>query len=374
MAVNSVFKTNNLAALKSEQNLYSDLIKEAIQIYGHDVYYIDRTLVARDNVLGEDSLSKYTNTNPIEMYVEDATGYAGEKEIITQFGLENRNEITFVVNKKRFQELDRQITLEDGTDSTGGSILLEGGTLDQTTSFSQLTTITQSFIFIDGTDSSSSDAGDKIMLEDDNTSFILSEESGQEFYLISDTAATDGDRPQEGDLVYHTVLKRFFEINFVDHDDPYYQLDNNPVYKLRCSQFEYSQEAIDTGVTELDNLESNLSTSTSEYQFTLEQSSTYNEGLEINDTVNTFGVLLEETDGDNIIMEDETTSAGENIILEQDADTGIVQYLLQETYIIGDRDDTSSLIKEAQNELFDALDDDVLDFTETNPFGDAGGT
>ena len=56
MAVNSVFKTNNLAALKSEQNLYSDLIKEAIQIYGHDVYYIDRTLVARDNVLGEDSV------------------------------------------------------------------------------------------------------------------------------------------------------------------------------------------------------------------------------------------------------------------------------------------------------------------------------
>ena len=44
MAVNSIFKTNNLAALKSEQNLYSDLIKEAIQIYGHDVYYIDRTL------------------------------------------------------------------------------------------------------------------------------------------------------------------------------------------------------------------------------------------------------------------------------------------------------------------------------------------
>ena len=140
MAVNSVFKTNNLAALKSEQNLYSDLIKEAIQIYGHDVYYIDRTLVARDNVLGEDSLSKYTNTNPIEMYVEDATGYAGEKEIITQFGLENRNEITFVVNKKRFQEMDSQISLEDGTDTTGGSIQLEAGTIDQTSTSSRLET------------------------------------------------------------------------------------------------------------------------------------------------------------------------------------------------------------------------------------------
>ena len=152
MAVNSVFKTNNLAALKSEQNLYSDLIKEAIQIYGHDVYYIDRTLVARDNVLGEDSLSKYTNTNPIEMYVEDATGYAGEKEIITQFGLENRNEITFVVNKKRFQEMDSQISLEDGTDTTGGSIQLQAGTIDQTSTSSRLETVTQSFGTMNGTD------------------------------------------------------------------------------------------------------------------------------------------------------------------------------------------------------------------------------
>ena len=50
---------------------------------------------------------------------------SGEREIITQFGLENRNEITFVVNKKRFQELDSQITLEDGTGTTGGSIQLE---------------------------------------------------------------------------------------------------------------------------------------------------------------------------------------------------------------------------------------------------------
>ena len=138
MAVNAIFKTNNLASIQSERNLYSDLIKEAIQIYGHDVYYVDRTLVARDNVLGEDSLSKFTTQHPIEMYVEDATGgYAGEREIISQFGLENRNEITFVVNKKRFQELDSQITLEDGTGTTGGSVQLEAGTIDQTSTFSR---------------------------------------------------------------------------------------------------------------------------------------------------------------------------------------------------------------------------------------------
>ena len=49
--------------------------------------------------------------------------------------------------------------------------------------------------------------------------------------------------------------------------------------------------------------------------------------------------------------------------------------MLQETYIVGDASTTSSdLDKSAQNELFDQLDDDVLDFSETNPFGDVGGT
>ena len=377
MAVNAIFKTNNLASIQSERNLYSDLIKEAIQIYGHDVYYVDRTLVARDNVLGEDSLSKFVTQHPIEMYVEDATGgYAGEREIISQFGLENRNEITFVVNKKRFQELDSQITLEDGTGTTGGSIQLEAGTIDQTTTSSKLETqITQSFVTLSGTDSSSTDADDKIMLEDDNTSFILSEESGSEFYLINDSATTDADSPQEGDLIYTPILKKMFEISFVDHDDPFHQLDNNPVYKLRCKQYEYSQEVIDTGITEVDAVETDFSADTGEHQFTLEQSSTYNEPVAINDTVNTFGTLLDETDGDNIIMEDETTSAGENILLENSADSGDKAYLLQETYIVGDASTTSSdLDKSAQNELFDQLDDDVLDFSETNPFGDAGGT
>ena len=124
------------------------MVTEAIQIYGHDVYYVDRTTVALDSVLGEDSLSKYATQHPIEMYVEDAEGgYAGEKEIMTQFGLENRNEITFVVSKQRFQELDSQVTLEDETDTTGGSILLEAGTLDQSSLSATLNTVTKSFIF-----------------------------------------------------------------------------------------------------------------------------------------------------------------------------------------------------------------------------------
>ena len=356
MAVNKAFHTSNFHSIATERSLYQNLIKEAVQIYGHDVYYVNRDTVALDNVLGEDSLSKFTKQTPIEMYIEDAEGFGGDKEIITQFGLENRNEITFVVSKEKFQQLDSQISLEDGTDTTGGSILLEAGSIQ----VSNLTTLSKYFI--------TDESDNNILNEDGSGGKIMSEESGQEFYLIQDTATTDADRPLEGDLVYHPVLSKMFEINFVDHDEPFYQLDNNPVYKLRCKSFEYSQEALDTGITTIDEIEDDLSTSTMEFQFTLEQSSAVNENLRLESFAIHDGLLLEETDGDNITMEDDSTSVGDNILLENAADTGLKEYLIQESYIVGD----ASTDKTAQNELFDTLDDTVLDFTESNPFGDAG--
>ena len=336
MAVNSAFHTSNLSSIATERTLYQNLIKEAIQIYGHDVYYMDRQSVNEDTLFGEDTTNQFNTQHPIEMYVEDGEGYAGDKEIMTQFGLENRNEITFVVSKERFQELDRQVQIESGTDTTGGSILLETGTIDQSEDSSILSTV----------------SGDN------------------NFYIIQDTAATDSDRPLEGDLVYHPVLTKVFEVSFVDHDEPFHQLDNNPVYKLRCKQYEYSQEVIDTGIAEIDEIEDDLSTDTSEHQFTLEQSSTQNEGISIQHSVGNFGLLLEETDGDNITSEDDDSSVGTNILLENAADSGNDAYLIQEDYIVGDM----STDKTAQNELFDSLDDDILDFSESNPFGDAGGT
>jgi hypothetical protein len=79
MAVNKYFHTSGVTAIATEQSLYANLIAEAIQIHGHDVYYLDRTLIAEDNVLGEDSLSKFNTQSLIEMYMEDSGGgYAGE--------------------------------------------------------------------------------------------------------------------------------------------------------------------------------------------------------------------------------------------------------------------------------------------------------
>ena len=65
MAVNKHFHSSNYQAIASEQSLVADLVAEAIQIHGHDVYYLDRTLVAEDTVFGTDALSKYqTHRSP----------------------------------------------------------------------------------------------------------------------------------------------------------------------------------------------------------------------------------------------------------------------------------------------------------------------
>ena len=324
MAVNKHFHTSNVAAIATEQNLYRDLVTEAIQIYGHDVFYIDRTLVAKDTILGEDSLSAFRNATKIEMYMENADGgFAGEREIINQFGLQNLSEATFVVSKQQFQGKTGQITIEEGTTSgEGGSILLESGSIS------------------------------------------TSKLEGENYYIIQETDATDSDRPYEGDAVYHPILKKLFQVNFVDHDEPFFQLDNNPVYKLRCRLFDYSSEVLDTGVTDIDAIETALTVSTSDFQFTMEQDSA---------TVNALllesedGRLIAEVESDELIVletSDMTTSAGS--ILTEDGD-----FLIQEDYILGDM--SSSGDSSAQNELFDLADDSVLDFSESNPFGDVGG-
>ena len=332
MPVNSIFHTSNSHAIATEQNLYRDLLAEAIQIFGHDVHYLDRTIVAEDTLLGEDVLSKFSSSAKIEMYVENAEGgYEGERELMNRFGLQNLSDVTFVVAKHRFQQLTKQITIESGTDTTGGAILLESGTIDM--------------------------SSDAIVFE------------GETFYILNETDATDSDRPLEGDLIFHPILKKLFSVNFVDHDEPFHQLDNNPAYRLRCRTFDYSSEMLDTGIDAIDAIEDALSTDALVYQITLEQSSAVNEPIRIHDTATTRGLLLDETDSDNIIGEDDSSSVGESILLE----TGTNDYLLQEEYIIGTGGaNTGSLDNTAQNELFESLDDDVLDFTESNPFGDAG--
>ena len=277
MPTNVYFDTGT----KSEQHLYEDLMIEQLKIYGQDVFYIPRTLVKEDELFGEVTLSKFGDAYQIEMYFENVDGYEGEKEIMSKFGLQMNEDATFVVARRRFEQL-------------------------------------------------------------------VSHDSN----LIVKT------RPNEGDLVYFPKVKKMFEITFVDHDDPFYQVHNVPAFKLKVKTFEYSSEDIDTGIAEIDAIETANSLDMLEYQFTLEQSGTFNQGIELESG---DGNIEQETatgGTDNIIGEDET--GGEKLLLENG------DYIIQESYVVDTVDEN------AMNDFFDTQDDNIIDFSESNPFGDVG--
>ena len=182
------------------------------------------------------------------MYLDNVEGFEGQKEMMTRFGLDMQDEATWVVSKRRFEQLI---------------------SLDQ--------------------------------------NLIVSS------------------RPNEGDLIYFPKAKKLFEIGFVDHDDPFYQLNNLPVFKMRCRTFEYSSEEMDTGITEIDAIETSESLDALAYQFVLE----------------------------------EGTDSGTNYLLTEDGD-----FIVSESYNV-DTIDTS-----ADNTFFETQGDSILDFTERNPFGE----
>ena len=264
----------------SEQNLYEDLIIEQLKVFGQDVYYLPRTLQKEDTLWGEDTLSKYDDAYGIEMYLEEVEGYGGDKELAGRFGLEIRDEATFVVSRRRWLELV-------STDSN----------------------------------------------------------------LIVNT------RPNEGDLIYFPSGGKLFEIDFVDHDDPFYQVNNLPVFKLHCHLFEYSGEVLDTDITAIDAIETTASLDALFYQFTLETEADYNENMALEDG----DLLLEETAGDNILSETDTGSTGNSLITEYG------DYLISEAYVIDDIDES------ADNVFIQTEADAILDFSEGNPFGEPRG-
>jgi len=280
MPTNVYFDTGT----KSEQHLYEDLMIEQLKIYGQDVFYIPRTLVKEDELFGEDTLSKFGDAYLIEMYFENVEGYEGEKEIMSKFGLQMNDDATFVVSRRRFEQL-------------------------------------------------------------------VSHDSN----LIVKT------RPNEGDLVYFPKVKKMFEITFVDHDDPFYQVHNVPAFKLKCKTFEYSSEDFDTNVAEIDAIEGDNSLDMLSFQFTMEQTGTFTQGLQLED--HTGNIDLEtatpgNTGSDNLIGESET--GGDALTLE----TG--DYIIQESYVVDTVDEN------AMNDFFEKEDDNILDFSESNPFGDIG--
>jgi hypothetical protein len=163
---------------RNEQYLIEDLIIESLKIYGNEFMYIPRTLVSKDEILGEDRLSKFTSSFPIEMYFENVDSLDGQGAFIQKFGLMMEQSATLVVARRRWDQLVGRY----------------GQTIIPT-------------------------------------------------------------RPCEGDLIYFPLTKGLFEIKFVKHQDPFYQLGKLYVYKLQIELFQYASENIDTGIREIDAFE-----------------------------------------------------------------------------------------------------------------------
>lgn len=90
----------------SEHNLYEDMVVENIQISGMDFIYIPRTLSdSYDQIFGEDILSSFSSHAVIEMWLEDFSGFGGESEMISKFGLEIRDTFSLIVSRRRFGEV-----------------------------------------------------------------------------------------------------------------------------------------------------------------------------------------------------------------------------------------------------------------------------
>lgn len=151
------------------------------------------------------------------------------------------------------------------------------------------------------------------MLDEDGNELLL---DGTDVYDYSAIL-----RPREGDLIWLPMVKSMFEIKYTEYQEYFYQLGKVYTYEMRCDRFEYQSERLDTDVTEIDAIEDNYSMATN--------------------------VL------DELLVEDET-----KLLLEDD------------TTIILEGDTIVSRANTADNDFITSaiVDDDVLDFSEANPF------
>ena len=248
---------NNFAYAR-EQDLVEDLTIEAIKIYGHNVKYIPKTAVRRDALFGEDTLATYDDAAELEMYIKNVEGFEGEGDFLSKFNLEIRDSVTFTVARKRFD----QARSERLTTEVGYSYLQESA--NTAAPSRQFLSTSANTAYLSG---------------------INLETGTDEGYAITNN------RPAEGDLIWFPMVDKLFEIKFVEHEAVFYQMGRLQTYDLRCELFTYSNERIDTGISEIDAIEDTLTTDILNFEFALDDDGTYGAGV------------LQNEDGGSIMQE-----------------------------------------------------------------------
>ena len=291
MATNFYFSQQ----VRSEQKLYEDIVIEALKTYGQDVYYLPRDIVNEDKILGDDPVSSFNSSYKVEMYIENTEGFDGEGDLFTRFGVEIRDEATFIVSRRRWEQTVQRYDNE-----------------------------------------------------------------------IPNTQV----RPNEGDVIFLPLSKSFFQISHVEHEQPFYQLSNLPVYKLRCQLFEYTGEDMDTGVEVLDNLERKYA-----YKYILSLTNLTGNPFQVGEVITTpsgdttmRGEVAKFSDSDNKLH---VIHAGaDDGKYHTFADSATVTGLTTgSTGVIALVVEDNQLSQNEQNADF-STGADFIDFSESNPFGD----
>lgn len=296
MALNPYIRVNT-KTYQPEQNLVDDLTVEAIKIYGHEMYYIPREMVTRDDLFGESKYSRFTAFKMIEMYMDTTTAFEGG-DTFTKFGFEIRDSVKFTVSKKRFKR-----------------------------------------------------------------------ETGM-------------DRPLEGDLLYLPLSKGLFEVKFVEHENPFYQIGKLYSYQLTCELFQYSEEDFDTGVPELDAINDETGFKVNLTLGGIYGSGSFAEGDSVYQYAN--GSITGSTAGASARAVVYSYEPGINPLRISLSDVvgtwveetakGATAYLAKagvNLYApIVSKSDTMGILDEAKNEQIETEGLSVFNFDESNPFGD----
>ena len=179
------------------------------------------------------------------------------------------------------------------------------------------------------------------------------------------TLTVDG-RPNEGDLLYFPLTKDLYEIKFVEREDPFYQLGKIYYYTMTAEIYEYGSDDISTGVPEIDEIETLFS---SAIALTLSVGGTGDFTIGETVTGSTTGVEAEVKSWDNstrvlqVINRKGTFATGEAITGN---DSGAV-------WVVGTFDTLNNTNSEYdQNRVIETAADNIIDWTEGNPFGEAG--
>ena len=93
--------------------MIEDLVLESIKIYGHDMYYCPRTLIAKDDIYGEDTISEYKTAYYIDLYIRNFDSYEGDGNFLSKFNLEIRDQMTLTVSVRNFMNEIGSVELID---------------------------------------------------------------------------------------------------------------------------------------------------------------------------------------------------------------------------------------------------------------------